>query len=571
LSSFSGRKQSFVKKILTKCAEIILSDGVIAMKGLGGYHLMCDAYNEKASFQQRKIKKRENKPFVLICKDIQSAREIAHISNEEKEVLDSWQKPTVLLKSKNKTPKSVQNGLDILGVMLPYMPFHYILFDQLKANYIVLTSGNISDELIVIKDETAIKTFKNLTEAVLTYNREIHNRTDDSVVQLIEGRRLVRRYRGYAPSSIKIDYPTEGIFAAGAELSNTFSTGKLNRVYLSQHIEDLKNAETFEFYEESIKRYTQLFKFSPKIMVCDLHPDYLSAQYAENYAVKYNLPILKVQYPHAHVASVMADCHLDEKVIGISMDGVGLVTDGTIWEGEFFICDLNSVERQYQFEAIPVAGADRVSKELWRSAISYLQHYQIPDFQDLPFYHAIDKNKPNVYQQMLLKQVNMAQYSSAGRLFDAVAAICNITLVSGFHAEAPIRLENLVKQDQENHAYSYKIKEIIVTFKPCFEELVEDLKKGVNESVIALKFHNTFVNAITETARLMSVKNKINKVVLSGGSFQNKYLAENLVKKLTKLGIEVFLPQNIPVNGGGIAIRQTIIAAKKQSLGEISF
>jgi hydrogenase maturation protein HypF len=558
-----------IEEIIDICNKITSSEGITAIKGLGGYHLMCDAFSETATFRLRNIKKRENKPFAVMCKNIQAAIEIAYISIEEKELLESWKRPIVLLESKNKTAKAVQNGLNTIGIMLPYMPFHYLLFEKLKTNCIVLTSGNISDEPIIIDNQLALDTFSNLTDAVLNYNREIYNRTDDSVVQFINSEQIIRRSRGYAPSSIKVNMETEGIFAAGAELSNTFAVGKLNRVYLSQHIGDLKNAENYEFYEESINRYINLFKFFPKLVVCDLHPDYLSSHFAENYALKNNVPLIKVQHHHAHIASVMTDYQLDEKVIGVSMDGVGLGTDNTIWGGEFFICDLTSFERKYHLESIPVAGSDKVSKEPWRSAISYLTHFQLENIKKLPLYKSVTGNQIDVYKQMLEKQINTISYSSAGRLFDAVAALINFCTVSGFHAEAPMRLESIIQKRTENQLYSYEIKENVVSFRSCFEEIIEDLSKNVSQSLISVKFHNAFIEALVETIVLINRTTKINKVILSGGSFQNKYITKNLIKKLEEKELEVFLPKNVPVNDGGIALGQLIIAAKRLDLGNI--
>jgi len=556
-----------IKDIIDLVSYLTEEGKLIAIKGLGGYHLMCDAKNEDAVTNLRNIKNRESKAFAVMIKDVKTAKKHAHISEKEKQELTSWQRPIVLLKSKNKLATPVTNGLKNLGVMLPYMPFHHLIFDKLKTDTIVLTSGNITDEPIIISNEIASKTFAGKVDAIITYNRKIHNRTDDSVGIVVNDKlRLLRRSRGFAPSPIITNFNTEGIFAAGSEFVNCFCIGKGNQAILSQHIGDLKNLETFEFYKESYNLYKKLFRFTPKTIVCDLHPDYLSSKFAEKLKLEEpEIELIKVQHHHAHIVSCMAEHQLNEKVIGISFDGVGLGDDGNIWGGEFFINDLANYERFIHFEYIKVAGGDMVSKEPWRSASSYLFHYFGEDiFKELDFFtEKNDAKNLKMYLQILKSNFNTYKTSSAGRLFDAIASLIGIVNKAGYHAEAPVKLESVINE-QITERYNFAINEVI-SFKETFKGIISDMKKNIDISIISAKFHNTIVELVLETAKLMKQKTNINKVVLSGGTFQNKYLLSQLENKLKEDKFEVFTSLKIPSNDGGIALGQLIIASKKQA------
>ena len=538
---------------------------VLAIKGLGGYHLMCDAKNEDAVIKLRKIKNRETKAFAVMVKDIDSAKKYANISSSEMQELSSWQRPIILLKSNNNIAPSVTNKLNSIGIMLPYMPFHHLLFEKLKTDAIVLTSGNITDEPIITSNDEASKTFAGKTDAIVTYNRKIYNRTDDSVgIVVNEKLRLFRRSRGYVPAPIITKFNTEGIFATGSEFVNCFCIGKGNQAIMSQHIGDLKNLETYDFYKESYNLYKKLFRFKPKVIVCDLHPDYLSSKFAEKLKSENpEIELIKVQHHHAHIASCMAENGLDEKVIGISFDGVGLGDDRNIWGGEFFINDLASYNRFTHFEYIKVAGGDMVSKEPWRSAVSYLYHYFGDDiFNEInSFTEKIGTDKVKMYLQILKSNFNTYNTSSAGRLFDAVASLTGIVNNAGYHAEAPMRLESVVSENIAE-SYNYTINEVI-SLKETFLGIISDLKNNIETSIISAKFHNTIVEIIIETAKIIKQKTGIKKVVLSGGTFQNKYLLSNIENRLSENNFVVYSSSQIPSNDGGIALGQLIIGAKK--------
>ena len=557
-----GMKLTEFENIITKASKVIDDGLVLAMKGLGGFHISCDALNDAAVKRLRKLKNRESKPFAVMCRDIVTLEKYVEISEVEKISLTSWRKPIVVLKEKspNKIPVSVSNGLGTLGVMLPYMPFHYLFFENLKTDLIVLTSGNVSDEPIIIDNNDAKKNLTKISDALLIYNRNIYNRTDDSLIFIAnEKERIIRRSRGYVPNPVRLGFDAEGIFAAGAELKNCFCIGKGNQAILSQHIGDLKNLETFEFYKETVNQFKKLFRVSPTIAIGDLHPDYLSTRFVN----EMDVPIFFVQHHYAHVASCMAEHFLDEKVIGVSFDGTGFGDDGNIWGGEFFVCDLNDYERISHFEYMPIPGGDKVSTEPWRMAVSYLYNIYGKEFLkfNLPFLKNIPSGKINFLIQAIDKKLNCPLTSSAGRLFDAVAVITNICAVNGFEAEAPMRLESAIDK-YCNESYSFLINET-VSFEPTIKNIVEDVMNSVGLPVIAAKFHNTIISVILQIVISAREKYNLNKVVLSGGVFQNRYLIENTEQLLKENNFEIFTHSKVPSNDGGVALGQLAIAAKR--------
>jgi len=561
----NGRKISEFEIILKTAAKVIDDGLVLTMKGLGGFNLACDATNDEAVKRLRKLKNRESKPFAVMCRNINTLEKYVDISETEKISLASWRKPIVILKEKLpfKIPESVSNGLGTLGVMLPYMPFHYLFFEKLKTDLIVLTSGNISDEPIIIDNYEAEKKLAKISDALLTYNRDIYNRTDDSLIFIAnEKERIIRRSRGYVPNPVRLGFDAEGIFAAGAELKNCFCIGKGNQAILSQHIGDLKNLETYEFYKETVVQFKKLFRVNPLLVVGDMHPDYLSTRFVN----EMDVPKIFVQHHHAHIASCMAEHFLDKKVIGISFDGAGYGDDGNIWGGEFFVCDLNDYERISHFDYMPIPGGDKVSTEPWRMAVSYLYKVYGKEFLkfDLPFLKNISSEKINLLIQAIDKKMNCPLTSSAGRLFDAVAAMTGICAINGFEAEAPMRLESAIDKHCKE-SYSYSINET-VSFEPTIKEIIEDVMNSLEVPVIAAKFHNAIISVILDIAILAKEKYNLNKVVLSGGVFQNRFLIENAERVLNENKFEVYTHSKVPSNDGGVALGQLAIAAKRKEL-----
>lgn len=549
--------------IVKKLACLINNGEIVAIKGTGGFHLACDAGNKDAVSRLRNAKHREGKPFAVMFSDIEVLEEYVYLNDLEKERLLSWQRPIVLLKHKKELAPDVSVGFNNTGVLLPYMPIHYLVFPLLNFAAIVLTSGNLSDEPVVIDNNEALRSLGKISDAVLTYDRDIYNRTDDSV-EMIAGAvsRVIRRSRGYAPAPVRLNLNLEGILATGAELVNCFCIGKGSQAILSQHIGDLKNVETLEFYEESLERYNRLFRFTPEMVVCDMHPDYLSTVYAEQLGI----PLLSVQHHHAHIASCMAEYGIDEQVIGVSFDGTGLGDDNKIWGGEFFLCDLNDYERINHFEYVSLPGGDKASEEPWRMAVSYLlnTYGRIPWELDLPFFSRVNKDEVEILQSAINKNINSPLSSSAGRLFDAVAAITCICTESKFHSEAPMRLESVIDTTNKGE-YDFQVSPVL-SFSKMIKQIVADIvdQRGIPE--ISAKFHNTIISAIFAIVKEWSDKTGINKIVLSGGVFQNKYLLEGTLKILSKNKYYVYIPGRIPSNDGGLALGQLAIAAKRREI-----
>jgi hydrogenase maturation protein HypF len=547
-----------LSEILERSVEMIGDGMVIALKGVGGYHLMCDALNTKAVKRLRIAKMRESKPFAVMFKDMDTIMEFAIAGEAEERAISSWRRPIVVLEQKKLLAQEITLGLHTIGAFLPYMPFHYMLFEKLHTPAIVLTSGNLANEPVIIKNEEALTVFQGIADAVITYNREIFNRSDDSVVRIISGGESIqRRSRGFAPEPLRLDFEVDGILAAGAELSNCFSIGKGNRAYLSQHIGDLKNLETFAFYEEAQARFQQLFRIKPVMIAADLHPDYLSTGFAR----KSGLPVKYIQHHHAHIASCMAEHGINEPVIGLAFDGTGYGTDGNSWGSEFMVCDYNRFERYSHFAYMPMPGSDRASEEPWRMGLSMLYQAFGDDLfnMDLPLLKSIDHGMLLKITASLKKGINCPLSSGAGRLFDAVAAITGICIHSTFHAEAPMRLESCIKQGVTDF-YTIEIADQL-SFVPVIRQICQDLLSKTDIGIIAARFHNTIVRASAETVMQIYNKTGIDKVVLSGGTFQNKYLLESLESCLAKNNLAVFTHHKVPCNDGGIALGQLVIAS----------
>lgn len=561
-----------IENIVDKAASLIMSGQIIAIKGTGGFHLACDAMNESAVSLLRQRKNREGKPFAVMYKDLAAVRSYMETGIEEEDALLSWQRPIVILKNghfNSELANSVSNGFDSTGVMLPYMPIHYLLFERLSIPALVMTSGNLSDEPVIINDQEAVERLSAVADAFLIYNREIFNRTDDSVM-MFSGKqvRLIRRSRGYAPSPVNLSINADGIFAAGAELVNCFCLGKGRKAIMSQHIGDLKNLETLEFYTESLHRFIDMFRVTPSLIVCDLHPDYLSTRFAEEFAVlNGKLPLIRVQHHHAHIASCMAEYGLDEKVIGISMDGTGYGTDGNIWGFEVMACDLLDFDRKTHLEYVQQPGGDIANFEPWRMALAYLYKYVDNDLNhfNLDFIKDIPSQKIKIIKAALDGNINTPLASSAGRLFDAVAALTGICHHTAFHAEAPMRLENIMDLGEKGH-YNFNY-EGTIDPGPVIHAILHDLESGLPIPKISARFHRSVVEIILQIAEKLRMETGINKVVLSGGTFQNRFILSESEKRLLSVNFQVFTQQKFPSNDGGIALGQLMIAAKRRESG----
>ena len=558
--------------LLDKVVAGLIAGKIYAIKGLGGFHLMCNALDEKAVYRLRCLKARDGKPFAVMFGSVGLAKEYISMNSEEESILTSWRRPIVLAKKIKELAPGIADGLSTLGVMLPYMPIHHFLFGRIPLTALVFTSGNLAGEPVMISNTEAQEIFNDQVDGIIDYNRDIYNRADDSVVAVFNRKiQIFRRSRGFTPNPVRTSLKTEGIFAAGAELVNSFCMGKGEQAIMSQYLGDLKNFETFHFYKETYERFSKMLRFEPKVIVCDLHPDYLSTRFAEE--VCNSLPgtqFLKVQHHHAHIASVMADNQLDEPVIGISFDGTGLGSDGNSWGAEVFIADFLSAERLFHFEYIPMPGANKAAEDPWRMAVSYLYHaygdnmFQLP----LPIFQEIDPKKILTIVQLIKSNTNSPICSSAGRLFDAVAAMIGLLHHSSFHAEAPMRLESIVDLS-EKRSYTFEIQSGVISFSSVIRQIVTDVMNNEKMGVISGKFHNTVIDVISHTVKDIGNRCGLKKVVLSGGSFQNRILSERSENQLIENGYEVYTPTSVPVNDQGIALGQLMIAAKMRQAGLI--
>lgn len=556
-----GSRYTEALEVVGRTAELLAGGAIVAIKGLGGFHLACNALDNAAVERLRGRKRRDGKPFALMFGNIDSIRRYAHVGPVEEETLLSPTRPIVLLQQKQELCEALNRGLQSLGIMLPYLPFHHQLFEALSIPAIVLTSGNFSEEPIVIDNRTALTRLCAIADATVVHNRDIHNRVDDSVVRVVgNGTRLLRRSRGYAPSPIALDTDVDGILAAGAELKNCFALGKDQYALLSQHIGDLKTAETYDFYLETMERMKRLFRFEPALIACDMHPDYLSTRHA----TQTGLPTTAVQHHHAHIASCMAEHGLTGKVIGIALDGTGYGDDGTTWGGEFLICDLIGYERFAHFTPVMMPGGDRAVAEPWRLAVSFLRQargVKATDL-DLPVAHDIPLDKRELVDTALERGINCPLSSGAGRVFDAAAAVVGLCSHAGFEAEGPMRLESIV-DPAVDESYEIAARPEIDT-PGLIAAIADDVRRKVAPSTIAAKFHNAIVRSVIKEAKAMRRNRGITNVVLSGGSFQNGVILGRTEAALKENGFSVFTHRQVPCNDGGVAVGQLRIAAQRR-------
>jgi hydrogenase maturation protein HypF len=558
-----------INQILRNTARLLSQGALLAIKGTGGYHLVCDAFRSEGIEKLRQMKKRDGKPFAVMFRDLKQARHWVWINEQEENLLSSWQRPIVLLNRKREFTPGVADGLSTLGVLLPYMPFHHLLFKELETPALIMTSGNVSDEPILISDDAAANQLEEFVDGVVSYNREIYNRVDDSVTAVIGERPLVlRRARGYTPSPIRTPFHLDGILGTGAELTGSFCLGKDQLAIMSQYIGDLKNLETYDFYRDSFARFSRLFRFTPKMVVSDLHPEYLSTRFARELAEELHIPHLQVQHHHAHLASAMLHAGLEGEVIGFSFDGTGLGLDGRSWGGEVLIASYTDFDRLYHFDYVPLPGGDRAIKEPWRSGVSYLYRQYGMDFLHLrtPLNKAFSNEELRQMVDLIEKEINSPQVSSAGRLFDAVAAITGLNYYSTYQAEAPMLLESALDVEEAG-SYPTEIKEGRILFSSLVSQLVEDIHHGVSLARVSARFHNSLINLIVDLAREIRISHDLERVVLSGGTFQNRYLTKKVIHKLEYEGFQVYLPNEIPVNDQGIAAGQVAIGAHQLESG----
>ncbi len=564
------------RAILLETGKIIKNGGIAAVKGTGGFHLACDPFNEEAVARLRRLKNRDGKPFAVMFSGIEAIRRHCSVSSTEEQILTSVETPIVLL-SQLKTSsvcREVNRGLGTLGCFLPYTPFHHMFFKLTGLEAVVLTSANPSGSPIVKDNETALDLFRESCEAVVVYNREIYNRCDDSVGRVTgEKFTMIRRSRGYVPESIPIGINVDSILAAGGELKNTFCMGLNKKAVLSQHIGNLENPETYDFYRKNIERFKDLFRFTPKLIVHDMHPGYRSTVYAKEQAESRGIPVLAVQHHHAHIASCMAENGIDSPVIGFSFDGTGLGDDGNIWGGEVFVCDLGSYKRMFHLQYTGLPGGDSAVYEPWKTAAAMLYGIYGQDFTELPlaFLRDTDSSKLGMIMKMTDKSINTPLTSSAGRLFDAAAAIMGLCVHASFEAEGPMRMETLtVNSIPDYYPMPLNRKKGTIGTSDIIAGMVDDITEKVPDRIISTKFHNSVIRMILEVARNLRDITGINTAALSGGVFLNRYLMEGCVKLLTENGFRVITHSKVSPGDGGLALGQLAAGAEILTRGGIS-
>ena len=541
-------------------AQRRLSAGeILAIKGLGGFQLACDARNADAVGRLRERKRRSDKPFALMARDLCAIEEICAVSDAERAALTSAASPIVILRRKAgaELPEAVAPGNRTLGVMLPYTPLHHLLFAGAPYGLLVMTSGNLSEEPIVVANAEAKERLADVADWFLTHDRDIFMRVDDSVVRTFEGTgRVMRRSRGFAPATLDLGRPVPELLACGGELKNAFCLIKGRHAILSQHIGDMENYETLLFFEETLANLKKLFRVEPRAVAYDLHPLYLATKYALEIP---GLPKIGVQHHHAHIASCMAENRLDGQTIGVAFDGSGYGTDGAIWGGEFLVAGYGGFERRAHLRYVPLAGGDAAVREPWRAALGYLVDTFGPA---APLAH-VPEERVRTVRRMIEKGVNTVQTSSCGRLFDAVAAIVGLRQAVTFEGQAAIELE-MAAEDGVAERYPFEIGgdgPWELDFRPMMERIVRDTEGGSPTAVVSARFHNTLAKALVETCRRIRGETRLERVCLSGGTFQNMRLLGTVAPALRAAGFEVFLHAQVPPNDGGIALGQAAIAA----------
>ncbi|MCB9452881.1 MAG: carbamoyltransferase HypF [Anaerolineaceae bacterium] len=551
---------------------VLLQQGaIVAVKGLGGFHLACDATNPVAVAELRRRKGRAAKPFALMMADLDMIRQHCTVSEAEAKLLKSPASPIVLLNRRRgdtRIAPEVAPGQATLGVMLPYTPLHVLLLDE-GVPPLVMTSGNLSEEPIVTDNAAARERLAGLADAFLMHNRDIHIRTDDSVMRAFEGGELpLRRSRGYAPYPVRLPFDLPPILAVGGELKNTFCLTRENYAFMSHHIGDMDNYETLRSFESGITHFERLFRITPEIIVYDLHPDYRATRYAQERAAA-GIPAVVVQHHHAHIAAVMAEHGLtgERPVIGVCFDGTGYGTDGTIWGGEFLVADYAGFERPAYLKPVRLPGGDAATRKPARIGLSYLLASGVPPEDDLPPLVALSEKERHTVTIQSERGLNAPLTSSVGRLFDAVSALLDICQVATYEGQAAIELEAAVAPDEPG-AYPFTMDGGQVDSAPAIQGVVVDWRAGVSPAVIAARFHNSVAAMIRDVCLELEARYGLHEVALSGGVFQNVTLLGKTLPLLREAGFTVYTHRLVPPNDGGLALGQAVIAGVRAASGK---
>lgn len=563
LTDRSGNKMDALDALYL-VRDLLKRGNIVAIKGIGGFHLACDALNTEAVANLRRRKHREAKPFAMMARDVEMIKRFCLVSAYEEELLRSQRRPIVLLRKRPgcEIPEAVAPNLTYLGFMLPYTPLHHLLLEE-RDGPLVMTSGNLSDEPIAYTNEEALGRLNRIADAFLLHDREIHVRCDDSVTRAWRNKEyIIRRARGYVPHPVKLPFDFEKeILACGAELKNTFCLTHRDYAFVSHHIGDLEHFETLRSFEEGLEHFKRLFYLKPEVVAYDLHPEYLSTKYAlalDDVPVK-----IGVQHHHAHIASCMADNGVAGEVIGVAMDGLGFGTDGKIWGCEFLIATFRDFERVAHLRYVPMPGGANAITQPWRMAAVYLHQAFGEAFLDLDlaFTKRLDKPAWKVLRTMASEGINSPLTSSVGRLFDAVASLLGVKDVANYEGEAAIELEAIADgRCADGYHFELAENESLIEAAPVITGIANDLLARVSPAVISAKFHNAVADLITRVALKVRAERKLNKVVLSGGVFQNMFLLERAFARLQAKGFEIYTHRHVPTNDGGISLGQVVVA-----------
>jgi hydrogenase maturation protein HypF len=558
---------SYDEALITAC-DSIRKGAIVALKGLGGFHLIVDATNDRAVKKLRQRKARQEKPFALMYPNIDSIQADCELSDIERKLLLSPESPIVLLKHKSDTKNisfyispTVAPDNPYLGIMLPYTPLHHLLMAELGFP-VVATSGNYSDEPICIDEGEALVRLGEIADIFLVHDRPIARPVDDSTTRVIMGHQtILRRARGYAPMPIKLKKPIPSTLAVGGHLKNTIAISRGRQVFISQHIGDLVTRQAYDSFIRVIKSLSDLYDLKPQQVSYDKHPDYLST----GYAVDLTISKIDVQHHHAHVLSCMAENELEEPVLGVSWDGTGFGLDGTIWGGEFLKVDKKSFSRVAHMRTFRLPGSEKAIKEPWRTALGMLYEIfgdKLFSMNEIKPVYLTGANEKNIIQKMLKRKINAPLTSSAGRLFDAIASTINLCQTTNFEGQAAMKLEaeteNIITGDYYKFDIEQKNKSYVINWEPMILDLLSDLQKPIAIKQVAARFHNTLVEMIVKVAIKVGEK----QVVLTGGCFQNKYLTEHTVRRLDSSGFTTYWHRKVPTNDGGLALGQIVAVSR---------
>jgi hydrogenase maturation protein HypF len=576
--------------VIVRAAQFLREGKILAVKGLGGFLLACDASDGGALRSLRERKNRPSKPFAVMLKDLEEVKRYCQVNKQEAEALVSPASPIVLLpmispfgKRDTLMPfaerigwrvpcgcrgisESVAPGLKHLGVMLPYTPLHHLLIQE-TGFPLVMTSGNLSEEPIAKDNAEAVQRLRGIADYFILHNRDIYSRYDDSVVTVEQDAvRMVRRARGYAPHPVKLPFKSKPVLACGGELKNTFCLTRDDHAFVSQHIGDMENEETLRHFENTIRLYEKLFRIQPEILVCDLHPDYLVSRWAGAEAQKRDLPLICVQHHHAHIASCMAENGVQSPVIGVALDGTGYGTDGNVWGGEFMVADYRDFQRKAHFEYLPLPGGNAAIRKPYRAAIGYL--YKLFGAGalslDLPCLKGVDDLEISLIKQQVDRKLNTPLTSSCGRLFDVVSSLLGIRQEVEYEGQAAIELEVAAAQNMIDSIYPFNIEVEngmrIIRVKEMLSAVLDNLQQRATAANISASFHNTMAQVIISLCRDIGMETGIRQVALSGGVFQNRRLLNRVAEGLEAEGLVVLLHRQVPCNDGAISLGQAVIA-----------